>query len=63
MNYNEAKEKLAACGQTHLLRWYDTLTEREQESLLQQIEELDTELLQVFADYRKSSEQARGQTL
>ncbi|MBR4101899.1 MAG: UDPGP type 1 family protein [Oscillospiraceae bacterium] len=60
MNYNEAKEKLAACGQTHLLRWYDTLTEREQESLLQQIEELDTELLQVFADYRKSSEQARG---
>ncbi|MBR2913646.1 MAG: UDPGP type 1 family protein [Oscillospiraceae bacterium] len=60
MNYNEAKEKLAACGQTHLLRWYDTLTEREQESLLQQIEELDTELLQVFADYRKSSEQERG---
>ena len=60
MNYNEAKEKLAACGQAHLLRWYDTLTEREQESLLQQIEELDTELLQVFADYRKSSEQARG---
>lgn len=60
MNYNEAKEKLAACGQAHLLRWYDTLTEREQDSLLQQIEELDTELLQVFADYRKSSEQARG---
>ncbi|MBR6617231.1 MAG: UDPGP type 1 family protein [Oscillospiraceae bacterium] len=60
MNYNEAKEKLAACGQAHLLRWYDTLTEREQESLLQQIEELDTELLQVFADYRKSSEQERG---
>ena len=60
MNYCEAKEKLAACGQTHLLRWYDTLTEHEQESLLSQIDELDTQLLQVFADYRKNTEQARG---
>ncbi len=60
MKYMEAQEKLAVCGQTHLLRWYDTLTEREQESLLQQIDELDMQLLQVFADHRKNNEQARG---
>ncbi len=55
MNYKEAKQKLEACGQTHLLRWYDTLTEHEQENLLEQIRELDPDLLKLFTA-RKTGE-------
>ena len=54
MNITQAKEKLAAYGQTHLLRWYDDLAEYEQEALLDQIEELDTTLLDVFSDFQKN---------
>lgn len=60
MDFMQAKEKLTASEQTHLLRWYDTLPEREQEALLQQIEDLDLHLLDVFAAYNHSGEQTRG---
>ncbi|MBQ7004232.1 MAG: UDPGP type 1 family protein [Oscillospiraceae bacterium] len=58
MNYNEAKAKLDACGQSHLLRWYDELNEHEQDALLTQIEALDLRLLDVFAS--RQGEQPRG---
>jgi len=58
MNYNEAKAKLDACGQSHLLRWYDELNEHEQDALLAQIEALDLRLLDVFAS--RQGEQPRG---
>ncbi|MBQ5359998.1 MAG: UTP--glucose-1-phosphate uridylyltransferase, partial [Lachnospiraceae bacterium] len=41
MTYSEAYLKLEQAGQTHLLAFYDTLTEEEQESLLTQIEKTD----------------------
>lgn len=41
MNLKEAKEKLAKYKQEHLLRYYDSLPEQEQEALLQQIEDTD----------------------
>ena len=41
MNLKEAKEKLAKYKQKHLLRYYDSLPEQEQEALLQQIEDTD----------------------
>ena len=60
MDLIQAKEKLTACGQTHLLNWYDTLTEREQDELLEQIADLDLNLLDVFADYLNEGEAERG---
>ncbi len=60
MNFTEAKEKLEAYGQTHLLRWYDELTETEQDALLAQVEALDLHLLDVFKDFKKNGEAARG---
>ncbi len=60
MDILQAGEKLAAAGQSHLLRWYDTLPERKQEALLEQIETLDLHLLDVFAAYNKETEQPRG---
>lgn len=60
MNYTEAKAKLDACGQTHLLRFYDTLSDTEQYQLLEQISALDTHLLDVFADYKGEGETPRG---
>lgn len=41
MNYTEAFEKLSAYGQTHLLKFYDELSDAERKSLLAQIEETD----------------------
>ena len=41
MTYSEAYLKLEQAGQTHLLAFYDTLTEEEQERLLTQIEKTD----------------------
>ncbi len=60
MDLTQATEKLTACGQTHLLKWFDSLTEREQEALLAQIGELDLSLLDVFAEFRGSGEAQRG---
>ena len=41
MNYTEAFDKLSAYGQTHLLKFYDELSDTERKSLLAQIEETD----------------------
>ena len=36
-----AAKKLEQCGQTHVLKYYDTLTEEEKDKLLTQIEQTD----------------------
>ncbi len=41
MNYQQAYDKLNAIGQTQLLRYYDELSDAEQEALLAQIDETD----------------------
>lgn len=41
MTLNEAKQKLEAVGQIHLLKYYDTLDQNAKEALLQQIDETD----------------------
>lgn len=48
MNFNEAKEVLEKYGQTHLLKYYDQLNEKQQKSLLEQIEGIDFELLKLI---------------
>lgn len=45
MNYTQAKEKLTAIGQEHVLKYYDELTPAQKENLLQQIEETDFSVL------------------
>ncbi|SFV03012.1 UTP--glucose-1-phosphate uridylyltransferase [Butyrivibrio sp. INlla21] len=46
MNFEEAKKKLEQYGQTHVLKYYDELTESEKAELLQQIEETDFAVLE-----------------
>ena len=46
MQYQEAYNRLEQYGQTHLLRYYDTLSAAEQEALLQQISEMDFSVLE-----------------
>lgn len=41
MNYNEALAKLKACGQEHVLKHYDTLSDQEKEALLVQVAQTD----------------------
>lgn len=41
MTYQEALEKLKACNQEHILKYYDELSEKEKEDLLSQIELTD----------------------
>lgn len=41
MTFNEAKAKLESCGQEHLLKYYEVLSESEKTALLEQIEETD----------------------
>lgn len=45
MTYEEAMRKLKAAGQTHLLRFYETLNETEQAELLTEIDALDFSVL------------------
>ena len=47
MEYNieEIKRKLKKYGQEHLLNFYDTLDEKKQEKLLEQIERIDFDLI------------------
>ena len=47
MTLSQAKEKLAAYGQEHLLRYYEELSASEKEGLLAQIEAVDMEVLAV----------------
>lgn len=41
MNLQEARQKLAGCSQEHVLKYYESLSSAEQESLLTQIAETD----------------------
>lgn len=45
MNYQEAYEKLEKYGQSHVLKYYEELSEEEKEALLSQIEQTDFEVL------------------
>ncbi|MDE6708011.1 MAG: UDPGP type 1 family protein [Oscillospiraceae bacterium] len=60
MNNIEAKAKLEAYGQLHLLDWYDEISEFEQCQLLEQIDALDMQLLDVFKKYQQNNEVPRG---
>ena len=60
MNYADAKAKLDAIGQSHLLQWYDTLSADEQSALLAQIDDLDLKLLDAFHRYDAGTEAPRG---
>lgn len=42
MTYQEAHNKLSSIGQTHLLKFWDTLTDSQKQKLLVQIDKLDT---------------------
>jgi UDP-N-acetylglucosamine/UDP-N-acetylgalactosamine diphosphorylase len=50
MTFEEAKQKLRACSQEHLLKYYDELTDGEKKFLLQQIDELDVSLLDLIKE-------------
>ncbi|MBR4237524.1 UTP--glucose-1-phosphate uridylyltransferase [bacterium] len=45
MNYSEAFKKLDKIGQTHLLKWYDTLKDEEKKILLDRISMIDEKVL------------------
>ena len=60
MNVSDARAKLEAIGQAHLLRWFDELGDMEQETLLDQIDALDVSLLDVFKAYKGEGQTARG---
>lgn len=45
MNYNEAKIKLDAIGQAHVLKYWDELSETQREALIEQIENTDMSVL------------------
>ena len=46
MNYNEALEKLKECGQEHVLRYFEDLSEDEKQGLLEQIELTDFSVIE-----------------
>lgn len=48
MNYNEAKELLEKNNQSHLLKYFDELSEEQQEHLLEQISEIDFDLIKLI---------------
>ena len=56
MNYEKALKKLEEIGQQHLLKYYDELSAKEQETLLSQIDETDFSVIR-FMD---AEEQASG---
>jgi UDP-N-acetylglucosamine/UDP-N-acetylgalactosamine diphosphorylase len=50
MDYMEAKRLISKYGQEHLLKYYDELNKTQQESLLNQIGEIDFELLNLIKE-------------
>ncbi len=46
MTYRDAEEKLNACGQQHILQYYDKLSETEKTELLEQIELTDFSVIE-----------------
>ncbi|WP_026669743.1 UTP--glucose-1-phosphate uridylyltransferase [Butyrivibrio sp. AE3006] len=63
MTLEEAKKKLEANGQMHVLKYYDELTGSEQEALLQQIDETDFEVLKNAKNLGKGSERGKFEPL
>lgn len=59
MDLQSAREKLAKFGQEHVLKYYDELTEAEQEDLLNQIDETDFAVLENCKNLGKS--EGRGE--
>ena len=58
MNYEQALAKLAAAGQEHGMRYYDTLSEEQKEALLSQIETTDFSVLSYLG--QNKGEMQRG---
>ncbi|WP_026526026.1 UTP--glucose-1-phosphate uridylyltransferase [Butyrivibrio sp. VCD2006] len=56
MTLEEAKKKLEAEGQEHVLKYYDELSEAEKAALLQQIDETDFDVLKNAKNLGKGSE-------
>lgn len=50
MNFEEAKQKLAEYGQTHVLDYFDELSEEQKEELLKQIDETDFSVVRYAAN-------------
>ena len=59
MDINAVKSKLEKYGQTHLLKYYDELSESERKELLTQIEETDFSVVELCADGGKSVKKGR----
>jgi len=58
MNYNDAYQKLENYGQTHLLKYYDELSQTSREKLLTQIVETDFDILKAIE--KKNNPTIRG---
>ena len=54
MDISIVKKKLEKYGQTHLLKYFDELSEDEKNELLTQIEETDFSMVELCADGGKS---------
>ena len=48
MNYQEAKKKLEQYGQEHVFQYYNELSDKDKEQLIEQIQETDMEVLSLF---------------
>ena len=59
MNFEQALEKLKEAGQEHALKYYDELTETQQESLLAQIEETDFSVLASFEKQKEGEQRGK----
>lgn len=55
MTYESAKQKLSACGQEHILKYYSELTNEQQGALLEQIEITDFSVLEVLQEKEGSA--------
>lgn len=63
MYYDEAYEKLYAYGQTHLLKYYDEISEDDKKSLISQVERLDMSLLDCFNGNNKNDKRGKFEPL
>ncbi|WP_026657517.1 UTP--glucose-1-phosphate uridylyltransferase [Butyrivibrio sp. AC2005] len=59
MTLEEAKKKLEANGQMHVLKYYDELSEAEKAALLQQIDEIDFDVLKNAKNLGHGSERGK----
>ena len=60
MTFENAMEKLSYCGQEHILKYYDEISEEERADLLSQIEKLDLSLLEAL-DSENNVSSCRGE--